>query len=257
MVSKTNSASSTATRSWCRRACKAHAAQQCSTPGAPGGQLRPASLAAPTRPASPPSSAGTTRRPARKSSRAYSASFARKRVEEQASGVGDASPDDDEVQVADRADRGDHRRERGGPPAKCPLRQRIPARRRGGQLPSAGGGRRGPTVGPRPAHHRRSGRDGLDAAAATAHAGRTVVFDHHVPDVTGIAGAADVGNAVEHQSARPRRWTPPCPAGSPRRDPRHASAHPAPCTRRRRRAVRARPAPRPRPGRAAGSLASS
>src|SRR6201987_2218996 len=47
------------------------------------------------------------------------------RVEEKAPGLGDPPPDDDEIEVAHRPDRGDHRRQRRGGPAERLLRRRI------------------------------------------------------------------------------------------------------------------------------------
>ncbi len=70
-----------------------------------------------------------------------------------------------------------------------------------GQLFGAGPGRRGPAVGPRPARQRRAGRDGLHTATPPARARRAIRIHHHVADVTGVAGAAETGGAVEHQPA--------------------------------------------------------
>ena len=122
------------------------------------------------------------------------------RVEQQCPRLRHAAADDDAVQVAHGPDRGDHRRDRRRSAPERLQRYRVSRVGGVGQLLGVGIRRRVPAVLAGPPRHVRARRDRLHTAAATARAGCSVRLDDDVADVPGIAGAAVVGRAVEHQT---------------------------------------------------------
>ena len=123
------------------------------------------------------------------------------RVEQQRAGFGHSSADDDEVEVAHRADRRDHRGHRRRTALEGPQRNRVTRSRGVGQFLGVGVGGRIPPLVAGPLRHPRTGGDRLDATAAAARARPTVRVDDDVADVPGVARSAVIRRAVEHQSA--------------------------------------------------------
>ena len=119
-------------------------------------------------------------------------------VEEHRAGFGYAAADDHQVQIADRRDGGDHRRDGLGAATEGPQGDGIGG---GGGLGQSLGVGSGPALFAGPGGEVRSTGDGLDAALSAARAGRSVHVDDDVPDVPGVAGASAVGRTVEHQAA--------------------------------------------------------